>query len=218
MISMSSVWLSVHFHVFSSHVLLLRNEVSSFKWTHCRWERRVDPNNRVYYVDHNMRTTTWHPPSENLLHNVVRWRQWYDLRAGNMRNHMSQLYNSSGWTNGGGNATHANSSSSVPEALGPLPEGFGKLVLLLIQVPWRVPLQCASTVVILPHSNPSVLPRYSYYINRQWVVLVEESLKKTGVCSICNLVSWCYDTCMWISVDWSIRLGVQLFLNICRVI
>ncbi|VDD74522.1 unnamed protein product [Mesocestoides corti] len=80
------------------------------------WERRVDANNRVYYVDHNMRTTTWHPPSENLLHNVVRWRQWYDTRAGNMRNQMSEVYASSAWAGG-----HPN---SIPESLGPLPEGF----------------------------------------------------------------------------------------------
>ncbi|CDI97827.1 NEDD4 E3 ubiquitin protein ligase WWP1 [Echinococcus multilocularis] len=84
------------------------------------WERRLDQNNRVYYVDHNTRTTTWHPPSDHLLDNVVRWRQWYDMRAGNMRNQMSQLYASSGWTNGAG----SNPAHSIPETLGPLPEGF----------------------------------------------------------------------------------------------
>ncbi|KAF7314296.1 E3 ubiquitin-protein ligase [Mycena kentingensis (nom. inval.)] len=26
------------------------------------WERRIDPQNRTYYVDHNSRTTTWHRP------------------------------------------------------------------------------------------------------------------------------------------------------------
>ena len=26
------------------------------------WERRIDPQNRSYYVDHNSRTTTWHRP------------------------------------------------------------------------------------------------------------------------------------------------------------
>ncbi|EUB59451.1 Signal recognition particle protein [Echinococcus granulosus] len=84
------------------------------------WERRLDQNNRVYYVDHNTRTTTWHPPSDHLLDNVVRWRQWYDIRAGNMRNQMSQLYASSGWANGAGSSP----AHSIPETLGPLPEGF----------------------------------------------------------------------------------------------
>ncbi len=95
----------------------------------------MDANNRVYYVDHNTRTTTWHPPSEHLIHNVVRWRQWYDSRAGNMRNQMADLYASSAWTLGAGAAAAAPTSSlaasaaqanSVPESLGPLPEGFGE--------------------------------------------------------------------------------------------
>ncbi|KAM3178996.1 hypothetical protein ACTXT7_001503 [Hymenolepis weldensis] len=87
------------------------------------WERRVDSNNRVYYVDHNTRTTTWHPPSANLLDNVTRWRQWYELRSGNMQNHMSELYASSGWTAGAQQAGTQN-PGGTPEALGPLPEGF----------------------------------------------------------------------------------------------
>lgn len=29
------------------------------------WERRVDPQGRTYYVDHNTRATTWHPPPQN---------------------------------------------------------------------------------------------------------------------------------------------------------
>lgn len=34
------------------------------------WERRVDRYRRVYYVDHNTRTTTWVRPSENLINRV----------------------------------------------------------------------------------------------------------------------------------------------------
>lgn len=29
------------------------------------WERRVDPQGRSYYVDHNTRATSWHPPQHN---------------------------------------------------------------------------------------------------------------------------------------------------------
>lgn len=87
------------------------------------WERRVDSSNRVYYVDHNTRTTTWHPPSANLLDNVTRWRQWYELRSGNMHNRMSEVYASSGWTAGAQQAA-AQNPGGTPEALGPLPEGF----------------------------------------------------------------------------------------------
>jgi len=28
------------------------------------WEIRLDPSNRIYYVDHNTRTTSWHPPRQ----------------------------------------------------------------------------------------------------------------------------------------------------------
>lgn len=28
----------------------------------CRWEQRELPNGRVYYVDHNNKTTTWERP------------------------------------------------------------------------------------------------------------------------------------------------------------
>lgn len=34
------------------------------------WERRVDRYRRVYYVDHNTRTTTWVRPCENLINRV----------------------------------------------------------------------------------------------------------------------------------------------------
>lgn len=27
-----------------------------------RWEQRVDPHSRIYYVDHNTRTTAWERP------------------------------------------------------------------------------------------------------------------------------------------------------------
>ena len=39
------------------------------------WERRVDGRNRVYYVDHNTRTTTWQRPTQQRIQNFANWRQ-----------------------------------------------------------------------------------------------------------------------------------------------
>ena len=39
-----------------------------------RWERRVDGRERVYYVDHNTRTTTWQRPTQQRVQNYTDWR------------------------------------------------------------------------------------------------------------------------------------------------
>lgn len=39
-----------------------------------RWERRVDGRDRVYYVDHNTRTTTWQRPTQQRVQNYTDWR------------------------------------------------------------------------------------------------------------------------------------------------
>lgn len=41
------------------------------------WERRVDDRGRVYYVDHNTRTTTWRPTMES----VRNFEQWQSQRS-----------------------------------------------------------------------------------------------------------------------------------------
>ena len=41
------------------------------------WEERVDARGRVYYVDHNTRTTTWSPPTAVHLSNVAQWQDQY---------------------------------------------------------------------------------------------------------------------------------------------
>ena len=38
------------------------------------WERRQDTKNRVYYVDHNTRTTTWQHPTVNSVANYQNWQ------------------------------------------------------------------------------------------------------------------------------------------------
>lgn len=50
-------------------------------WTIIRWERRVDDRGRVYYVDHNTRTTTWLRPDTNLLAARTQWQQSNNARS-----------------------------------------------------------------------------------------------------------------------------------------
>jgi len=48
-----------------------------------RWESRLDPHGRVYYVDHNTRTTTWQRPSANLMNDLAQFQQWRSHRQMN---------------------------------------------------------------------------------------------------------------------------------------
>ncbi|KAG7473213.1 hypothetical protein MATL_G00093320 [Megalops atlanticus] len=38
------------------------------------WEKRVDPRGRYYYVDHNTRTTTWQRPTPESVRNYEQWQ------------------------------------------------------------------------------------------------------------------------------------------------
>lgn len=60
-----------------------------------RWEMRRDPRGRVYYVDHNTRTTTWQRPTADMLEAhelwqsnrdqaMHQWEQRYLLQVGFM--------------------------------------------------------------------------------------------------------------------------------------
>ncbi|PZR20445.1 MAG: hypothetical protein DI538_30340 [Azospira oryzae] len=40
----------------------------------CRWEQRQDPRGRIYYVDHNTRTTTWQRPTSDMLAAHEQWQ------------------------------------------------------------------------------------------------------------------------------------------------
>uniref|UniRef100_A0A8C7SIE5 E3 ubiquitin-protein ligase n=1 Tax=Oncorhynchus mykiss TaxID=8022 RepID=A0A8C7SIE5_ONCMY len=47
----------------------------------CIWERRVDDRGRIYYVDHNTRTTTWQRPTmESVLQNEDPLPQGWEIR------------------------------------------------------------------------------------------------------------------------------------------
>ena len=79
-----------------------------------RWERRVDPRNRVYYVDHNTRTTTWQRPNADMISNLNNYQQW----RSNRNNQLDQLANRFLYPQG-------TAQPAENDALGPLPEGWG---------------------------------------------------------------------------------------------
>jgi len=75
------------------------------------WERRLDPDGRVYYVDHNTRTTTWQRPNVDLINNLHQFHQMRQNRQ------MDQLANRFLYPQQQAAATN--------DPLGPLPEGWG---------------------------------------------------------------------------------------------
>ena len=81
------------------------------------WERRVDGRGRVYYVDHNTRTTTWQRPSMDFVQNIANWQQWNNNRT----QAFEQLTNRSLF-----NSTMPAVPEQSNDSLGPLPEGWGK--------------------------------------------------------------------------------------------
>jgi atrophin-1 interacting protein 5 (WW domain-containing E3 ubiquitin protein ligase 1) len=82
------------------------------------WERRVDNRGRVYYVDHNTRTTTWQRPSIDFVANVQNWQQnWNNTRT----QAYEQLQNRTLF-----NSTMMPSASTPQDdSLESLPEGWG---------------------------------------------------------------------------------------------
>lgn len=73
--SLSSLWFLIVSFVEGS----LFNEiilVCGFSFFPCSisWERRVDDRGRIYYVDHNTRTTTWQRPTMESVRNFEQWQ------------------------------------------------------------------------------------------------------------------------------------------------
>lgn len=83
-----------------------------------RWERRADPRGRIYYVDHNTRTTTWQRPNADMMNNIQQFQQWRQNRTLDHVGNRSLNF------------------PSVPvagdEALGPLSEGWGQCITFTI--------------------------------------------------------------------------------------
>jgi len=83
----------------------------------CRWERRTDQRGRIYYVDHNTRTTTWQRPNVNMMNSI---QHFQNMRQNRTINNVASrsLY----------------PSQAVPsdDPLGPLPEGWGNFQVLIL--------------------------------------------------------------------------------------
>ena len=104
------------------------------------WERRVDGRGRVYYVDHNARTTTWQRPSMDFVANVQNWQQWNN----NSRNQaFEQLQNRTLFNNTlmpppGPQPTPP--AQEATDSLGPLTEGWGRLIKHIVCFPYNYKL------------------------------------------------------------------------------
>ena len=88
------------------------------------WERRRDPQGRIYYVDHNTRTTTWQKPTTE---NVRNFQQWQRQEATNLEQRSQQ--HQQRFLLGGGAAGGSQQTPKDPtdDGLGALPDGWGEL-------------------------------------------------------------------------------------------
>ena len=93
-----------------------------------RWERRVDDRGRVYYVDHNTRTTTWVRPNTDLLAAHSQWQQNNNARS------QSQFNQRFLYPNQQDQMTQHTPSES--DMYGPLPEGWEKRIDKTGRVRW----------------------------------------------------------------------------------
>ncbi|XP_074865148.1 NEDD4-like E3 ubiquitin-protein ligase WWP2 isoform X2 [Carettochelys insculpta] len=78
------------------------------------WEKRVDPRGRYYYVDHNTRTTTWQRPTAEYVRNYEQWQTQRNQLQGAMQQ-FSQRF-----------LYQSSGASSDNDPLGPLPPGWEK--------------------------------------------------------------------------------------------
>ncbi|XP_027702946.1 NEDD4-like E3 ubiquitin-protein ligase WWP2 isoform X2 [Vombatus ursinus] len=78
------------------------------------WEKRVDPRGRYYYVDHNTRTTTWQRPTAEYVRNYEQWQSQRNQLQGAMQQ-FSQRF-----------LYQSSGASSDHDPLGPLPPGWEK--------------------------------------------------------------------------------------------
>ncbi|XP_059939565.1 NEDD4-like E3 ubiquitin-protein ligase WWP2 [Mesoplodon densirostris] len=78
------------------------------------WEKRTDPRGRFYYVDHNTRTTTWQRPTAEYVRNYEQWQSQRNQLQGAMQ-HFSQRF-----------LYQSSGASTDHDPLGPLPPGWEK--------------------------------------------------------------------------------------------
>ncbi|XP_072135918.1 NEDD4-like E3 ubiquitin-protein ligase WWP2 [Mobula birostris] len=78
------------------------------------WEKRVDQRGRFYYVDHNTRTTTWQRPTAESVRNFEQWQSQRNQLQGAMQ-HFNQRF-----------LYQPSGVSADNDALGSLPAGWEK--------------------------------------------------------------------------------------------
>ncbi|KAL8195148.1 UNVERIFIED_CONTAM: NEDD4-like E3 ubiquitin-protein ligase wwp2, partial [Gekko kuhli] len=78
------------------------------------WEKRVDPRGRYYYVDHNTRTTTWQRPTAEYVRSYEQWQSQRNQLQGAMQQ-FSQRF-----------LYQSSGAPSDNDPLGPLPPGWEK--------------------------------------------------------------------------------------------
>lgn len=71
-----------HFTISTLYSIIVRWHSVKPVSIYCSWERRVDSRNRIYYVDHNTRSTTWQRPTRQRIQVMNEWRSQRD----NMQN------------------------------------------------------------------------------------------------------------------------------------
>ncbi|KAI8998099.1 HECT-domain-containing protein [Gaertneriomyces semiglobifer] len=86
------------------------------------WERRTDHLNRVYYVDHNTRTTTWHRPQNTAQQQQT--TQAERVRHGNRTLPESDPTSASSAASSPTTTSTPSAAATASSALGPLPAGW----------------------------------------------------------------------------------------------
>lgn len=105
--------------------MLLSYSCLHFFFSFTRWERRVDNRGRVYYVDHNSRTTTWQRPTTDIISNYNQWDSWRNQRSTAFENLQNRFL-------------FPNPATMVQDdPLGALPDGWGKIYIFFLPYKYR---------------------------------------------------------------------------------
>uniref|UniRef100_A0A8C1VK17 E3 ubiquitin-protein ligase n=1 Tax=Cyprinus carpio TaxID=7962 RepID=A0A8C1VK17_CYPCA len=104
-----------HKHI-HSHIHTHTSQSLTLSVCFLSWERRVDNRGRIYYVDHNTRTTTWQRPTMESVRNFEQWQSQRSQLQGAMHQ-FNQRYLYS-----------ASMMSAENDPLGPLPPGWERRV------------------------------------------------------------------------------------------
>jgi len=76
----------------------------------------LDQNGRVYYVDHNTRTTTWQRPNVDMMNNL---QQFHQMRQNRQMDQLASRF-----------LYPQQQTTASADPLGPLPEGWGNIVVV----------------------------------------------------------------------------------------